>query len=79
MDDQTNGIILYHYSFSPYARRVIWYLALAWIDFAQCVRGAHSICVLLADPSIDEPQPVQLLFSLARRESVRHKVPAPFL
>jgi hypothetical protein len=24
MDGPNNGIILYHYSFSPYARRVIW-------------------------------------------------------
>jgi hypothetical protein len=39
MDGPNNGIILYHYSFSPYARRVIWYLALRGMDFAQCVRG----------------------------------------
>lgn len=38
-DASNNGIVLYHYSFSPYARRVIWYLALRGIDYAECVRG----------------------------------------
>ena len=37
MDGPNNGIVLYHYSFSPFARRVIWYLALRGIDYAQCV------------------------------------------
>lgn len=36
MDGPNNGIVLYHYSFSPYARRIIWYLALRGIDYAQC-------------------------------------------
>ncbi|KAK5064656.1 hypothetical protein LTR84_000490 [Exophiala bonariae] len=36
MDGPNNGIVLYHYSFSPYARRVIWYLALRGIDYAEC-------------------------------------------
>ncbi|KPI41644.1 uncharacterized protein AB675_8991 [Cyphellophora attinorum] len=31
-----NGIILYHYSYSPFARRVVWYLALRGIDYAEC-------------------------------------------
>merc|ERR1712098_509555 len=35
-DAANNGIVLYHYSFSPYARRVIWYLALRGIDYAEC-------------------------------------------
>jgi hypothetical protein len=39
MDGPNNDIVLYHYSFSPYARRVIWYLALRGIDYAQCVRS----------------------------------------
>ena len=26
--NKNNGIVLYHYSFSQYARRVLWYLAL---------------------------------------------------
>ena len=33
-----NGIVLYHYTFSPYAKRVVWYLALRGIDYAECVR-----------------------------------------
>jgi glutathione S-transferase len=37
MDGPNNGVVLYHYSFSPFARRVIWYLALRGIDYAQCV------------------------------------------
>ena len=28
----------YHYPFSPFARRVIWYLALRGIDYAQCIQ-----------------------------------------
>ncbi|EXJ79857.1 hypothetical protein A1O3_08142 [Capronia epimyces CBS 606.96] len=36
MDGPNNGIVLYHYSFSPYARRVLWYLALRGIDYAEC-------------------------------------------
>ena len=38
MDGPNNGIVLFHYSFSPYARRVSWYLALRGIDYAECVR-----------------------------------------
>ena len=33
-----NGIVLYHYTFSPYAKRVVWYLTLRGIDYAECVR-----------------------------------------
>lgn len=33
-----NDIILYHYTFSPYARRITWYLALRGIDYAQCLQ-----------------------------------------
>jgi len=29
-------IILYHYSFSPYARRVVWYLNLRGIPYSEC-------------------------------------------
>jgi len=36
MDAPNNGIILYHYSFSPFARRVTWYMALRGLDYAQC-------------------------------------------
>ncbi|KAI1618000.1 glutathione S-transferase [Exophiala viscosa] len=36
MDGPNNGIVLYHYSFSPYARRVLWYLSLRGIDYAEC-------------------------------------------
>lgn len=35
-DKPNNGIVLYHYSFSPFARRVTWYLALRGIDYAEC-------------------------------------------
>ncbi|KXX81819.1 Glutathione S-transferase U4 [Madurella mycetomatis] len=31
-------IILYHYPFSPYARRVIWYLRLRGIPYMQCIQ-----------------------------------------
>ncbi|KAF2454077.1 glutathione S-transferase [Lineolata rhizophorae] len=33
-----NDIILYHYPFSPYARRVIWYLQLRGIGYGQCIQ-----------------------------------------
>lgn len=36
-----NDIILFHYQFSPYARRVIWYLALKGIDYAQCIQPPY--------------------------------------
>lgn len=48
MDGPNNGIVLYHYSFSPYARRVIWYLALRGIDYAECV-SCH--CVISSEDS----------------------------
>ncbi|KAH7419977.1 hypothetical protein BKA64DRAFT_716358 [Cadophora sp. MPI-SDFR-AT-0126] len=31
-------IILYHYTFSPYARRVVWYLNLRNIPYTQCIQ-----------------------------------------
>ncbi|UKZ91919.1 uncharacterized protein TrAFT101_012034 [Trichoderma asperellum] len=31
-------VILYHYPHSPYARRVVWYLALRGIPYSQCVQ-----------------------------------------
>lgn len=34
---QSKDIVLYHYSFSPYARRVVWYLALRNIPYTECV------------------------------------------
>ncbi|KAG5984397.1 hypothetical protein E4U55_004970 [Claviceps digitariae] len=36
MADET--IILYHYAYSPYARRIIWYLALRGIPYKQCIQ-----------------------------------------
>ncbi|KAJ9612247.1 hypothetical protein H2200_003844 [Cladophialophora chaetospira] len=36
MGEPNNGIVLYHYSFSPVARRVLWYLSLRGIDYAEC-------------------------------------------
>ncbi|KAL8681215.1 MAG: hypothetical protein Q9186_002673 [Xanthomendoza sp. 1 TL-2023] len=35
-----NDIILFHYPFSPYARRVIWYLTLRGIEYAECIQPA---------------------------------------
>ncbi|CZS87864.1 uncharacterized protein RCO7_00846 [Rhynchosporium graminicola] len=31
-------IILYHYTFSPYAKRVVWYLSLRQIPYTQCLQ-----------------------------------------
>ncbi|KAI8669315.1 GST C-terminal domain-containing protein [Fusarium keratoplasticum] len=31
-------VIVYHYSYSPYARRLIWYLALRGIPYSQCIQ-----------------------------------------
>ncbi|GAM82715.1 hypothetical protein ANO11243_006990 [Dothideomycetidae sp. 11243] len=36
--DVPNGIILYHYPFSPYARRIVWYMTLRKIEYAQCLQ-----------------------------------------
>ncbi|KAH8602164.1 glutathione s-transferase-related protein-like protein [Bisporella sp. PMI_857] len=33
---QDEEIILYHYSYSPFARRVVWYLNLGGISYSQC-------------------------------------------
>ena len=35
-------IILFHYSYSPYARRITWYLALRGIPYSQCV-GQNAV------------------------------------
>ena len=37
MSDSNSEIVLYHYPFSPYAKRVIWYLAFRGLDYAECV------------------------------------------
>lgn len=42
MDGPNNNLVLYHYSFSPYARRVLWYLSLRGIDYAECVSTAQA-------------------------------------
>lgn len=36
-----NDIVFFHYQFSPYARRVIWYLTLRGIDYAQCLQPPY--------------------------------------
>ena len=33
-----NDIIIFHYEFSPFARRVIWYMNLRGIQYAQCLQ-----------------------------------------
>ncbi|QUC23107.1 uncharacterized protein UV8b_07348 [Ustilaginoidea virens] len=32
------NIVLYHYAYSPYARRIVWYLTLRGIPYAECVQ-----------------------------------------
>ena len=54
MDGPNNGIVLYHYSFSPFARRVLWYLSLRGIDYAECVRSLPFFQSLLAQKVIDQ-------------------------
>ncbi|PNY28370.1 Uncharacterized protein TCAP_01702 [Tolypocladium capitatum] len=34
----TEDIVLYHYFYSPYARRIVWYLALRGIPYSQCLQ-----------------------------------------
>ncbi|KAK5987097.1 hypothetical protein PT974_11215 [Cladobotryum mycophilum] len=34
----TSEIVLYHYTYSPYARRITWYLALRGIPYKQCLQ-----------------------------------------
>ncbi|KAF4548287.1 Hypothetical protein D9617_29g006630 [Elsinoe fawcettii] len=36
-----NDIILFHYPFSPYARRIVWYLTLRNIPYAQCLQPPY--------------------------------------
>ncbi|KAI9676058.1 MAG: hypothetical protein M1817_000801 [Caeruleum heppii] len=31
-------LVLFHYSFSPYVRRVVWYLTLRGIEYSQCIQ-----------------------------------------
>ncbi|KAL9050630.1 MAG: hypothetical protein Q9206_005013 [Seirophora lacunosa] len=33
-----NDIVLFHYTFSPFAKRITWYLALRGIHYAQCLQ-----------------------------------------
>ena len=47
MGEPNNGIVLYHYSFSPVARRVLWYLSLRGIDYAECVSAINQ-CIHLS-------------------------------
>ena len=36
-----NDIVHFHYEFSPYGRRIAWYLALRGIDYAQCLQPVY--------------------------------------
>lgn len=42
-----NSIVLFHYPTSPIARRVVWYLKLRGLDYAECVSLCIFVCVLL--------------------------------
>ncbi|KAL8971854.1 MAG: hypothetical protein Q9197_003060 [Variospora fuerteventurae] len=33
-----NDIVLFHYTFSPFAKRIVWYLAFRGIEYAQCLQ-----------------------------------------
>lgn len=47
--DIPNEIILFHYPFSPYARKVVWYLALRGISYAQCIQP-----IIMPRPDLEE-------------------------
>ena len=36
-----NDIVLFHYKFSPFARRITWYLTLRGIEYAQCLQPPY--------------------------------------
>lgn len=38
---QHNDIVLFHYPFSPFARKVIWYLTLRRIEYGQCIQPVY--------------------------------------
>ncbi|KAJ9156406.1 Glutathione S-transferase [Pleurostoma richardsiae] len=38
MSAKEHPIVLYHYAYSPFARRVVWYLALRGIPYSQCMQ-----------------------------------------
>ncbi len=44
-----NGIVYFHYTMSPYGRRVAWYLAFRKIAYAECVRYKRRQCVAVPD------------------------------
>lgn len=37
-------IVLYHYAYSPFARRLVWYLHLRGIPYSQCVSALTNRC-----------------------------------
>lgn len=47
-----NDLVLYHYSFSPYARRIVWYLTLRKIPYAQCLVPATMPRNVLKDLNV---------------------------
>ncbi|KAG0652078.1 hypothetical protein D0Z07_1178 [Hyphodiscus hymeniophilus] len=58
-----NEIILFHYSYSPYARRVVWYLNLRGIAYTQCVDPPF---IHRSNPTTNPPPP--------RHSSTRHSL-----
>lgn len=42
-------IILYHYPFSPFTKRILWYLQLRGIPFKQCVSSFRMAYLLQTD------------------------------
>jgi hypothetical protein len=56
-------IILYHYPYSPYARRIVWYLRLRGISYSECVSRIPPIShaqPLHLFPSFMSPAPLLL-------------------
>ncbi|KAF2104467.1 glutathione S-transferase [Rhizodiscina lignyota] len=47
-----NDLVLFHYVFSPYARRIVWYLQLRRIPYAQCLVPSYMPRAPLAELNV---------------------------